>query len=248
MSEWRRTERQQKCLRSNLRHANPLPLAWTPLSFRALPTLRPPTSSHRIDPKHFHPRSPATCTFSGFVSACESKDDIPFHPPPVCLLCGGSSSDMTDIFRRFCSCHRQDRAACLRSAGGPFDFIVGTDVVFAERLVEPLLETLHSMAGEETVVWLCLQVLPSLCFGEASSCPSPLSLATLLAPRVHPRRCGISSLSVVHRSFRSLPVHNGVRGLCQSKSQTFLGGESVWPPHATMLCTQCQKACAVPEG
>jgi hypothetical protein len=52
----------------------------------------------------------------------------------------------------------QERESCLESTGGNFDYIVGTDVVFAERLVEPLLETMHLMAGKTTVVWLCLQV------------------------------------------------------------------------------------------
>jgi len=37
------------------------------------------------------------------------------------------------------------------------DLIVGTDVVFTERLVVPLLETMHSFAKEETKIFLCLQ-------------------------------------------------------------------------------------------
>lgn len=39
-----------------------------------------------------------------------------------------------------------------------FDTIVGTDVVFAPALVEPLLETLRFMAHQDTVVYLCLQI------------------------------------------------------------------------------------------
>jgi predicted nicotinamide N-methyase len=39
-----------------------------------------------------------------------------------------------------------------------FDTIVGTDVVFAPSLVEPLLSTLWLMSHDETVVYLCLQV------------------------------------------------------------------------------------------
>jgi hypothetical protein len=54
---------------------------------------------------------------------------------------------------------RQDRKACLQAAGAPFDIIVGTDVVFAKRLVEPLLQTIHSLSKKDTVVWLCLQVI-----------------------------------------------------------------------------------------
>lgn len=41
---------------------------------------------------------------------------------------------------------------------GVFDVIVGTDVVFAERCVEPLLRSIHALSGESTTVWLCLQV------------------------------------------------------------------------------------------
>ena len=40
---------------------------------------------------------------------------------------------------------------------GPYDLIIGTDVVYCEAAVEPLLVTLHACAGAETVVWLCLQ-------------------------------------------------------------------------------------------
>mmetsp|Transcript_11766 Transcript_11766/g.19547 ORF Transcript_11766/g.19547 Transcript_11766/m.19547 type:complete len:297 (-) Transcript_11766:208-1098(-) len=39
-----------------------------------------------------------------------------------------------------------------------FDTIVGTDVVFAPSLVEPLLSTLSFMARDDAVVYLCLQV------------------------------------------------------------------------------------------
>jgi predicted nicotinamide N-methyase len=39
-----------------------------------------------------------------------------------------------------------------------FDTIVGTDVVFAPSLVEPLLSTLWLMSHDTTVVYLCLQV------------------------------------------------------------------------------------------
>jgi predicted nicotinamide N-methyase len=39
-----------------------------------------------------------------------------------------------------------------------FDTIVGTDVIFAPSLVEPLLQTLQYMSHEQTVVYLSLQV------------------------------------------------------------------------------------------
>lgn len=37
------------------------------------------------------------------------------------------------------------------------ELIVGTDVVFTTRLVEPLLASMHAVAKPETVVYLCLQ-------------------------------------------------------------------------------------------
>lgn len=50
-----------------------------------------------------------------------------------------------------------DRATV--AAGGPYDFIVGTDVVFRSALVEPLLRTLWSCsAGDATTCWICGQV------------------------------------------------------------------------------------------
>ena len=50
-----------------------------------------------------------------------------------------------------------EHAALAWNAGSPFDVIVGTDVVFAERWVEPLLRSMRRCAGQRTVVWLCLQ-------------------------------------------------------------------------------------------
>ena len=53
-------------------------------------------------------------------------------------------------------------AAAEEEGSGPgenlvADIILGTDVVFTEWLVEPLLETLHALCKAETVVYLCLQ-------------------------------------------------------------------------------------------
>ena len=39
-----------------------------------------------------------------------------------------------------------------------FDTIVGTDVVYSQSLVEPLLSTLRIMAHDKTIVYLCLQI------------------------------------------------------------------------------------------
>ena len=45
-----------------------------------------------------------------------------------------------------------------RSCPPTFDTIVGTDVVFSEQLVVPLLRSVHALASDHTTVWLCLQV------------------------------------------------------------------------------------------
>ena len=42
--------------------------------------------------------------------------------------------------------------------GGPFDVLLGTDVVYVADMVEPLLRTLWRCAGESTLCWLCGQV------------------------------------------------------------------------------------------
>jgi hypothetical protein len=43
-------------------------------------------------------------------------------------------------------------------ARSSFDSIVGTDVIFTPALVRPLLQTMRSMAHDDTVIYLCLQV------------------------------------------------------------------------------------------
>ena len=43
------------------------------------------------------------------------------------------------------------------AARGPWDLLVGTDVVYSAEAVEPLLRALHACARKATVVWLCLQ-------------------------------------------------------------------------------------------
>lgn len=42
-------------------------------------------------------------------------------------------------------------------ASGPYDVIVATDVVFAERLVQPLLDAIAALSGSSTIVWICIQ-------------------------------------------------------------------------------------------
>ncbi|CAJ1373402.1 unnamed protein product, partial [Effrenium voratum] len=40
---------------------------------------------------------------------------------------------------------------------GPFDLVVGSDVVFALRFVEPLLQTIGALLQDSGTCWLCLQ-------------------------------------------------------------------------------------------
>lgn len=50
-----------------------------------------------------------------------------------------------------------DMSAVLKQRRG-YDFIVGTDVVFASRLVQPLLSTMHRMSHAGTIVYMCMQI------------------------------------------------------------------------------------------
>jgi predicted nicotinamide N-methyase len=62
---------------------------------------------------------------------------------------GGSAS--AQLLRWECS---EDRSRLHRQ---DFDVIVGTDVIFDQDKVRPLLETMHSLTHEGTVVFLCFQ-------------------------------------------------------------------------------------------
>ncbi|KAL3849519.1 hypothetical protein ACJIZ3_011401 [Penstemon smallii] len=42
----------------------------------------------------------------------------------------------------------------IRAVGPPFDYIIGTDVVYAEHLLEPLLQTIISLSGPRTTILL----------------------------------------------------------------------------------------------
>ncbi|PIN09603.1 hypothetical protein CDL12_17811 [Handroanthus impetiginosus] len=42
----------------------------------------------------------------------------------------------------------------IRAAGPPFDYIIGTDVVYAEHLLEPLLQTILPLSGPRTTILL----------------------------------------------------------------------------------------------
>ena len=51
-----------------------------------------------------------------------------------------------------------DDAEVAAAAGrGPWDLLLGTDIVYSLELVDPLLRTLHACATTHTQVWLCLQ-------------------------------------------------------------------------------------------
>ena len=51
----------------------------------------------------------------------------------------------------------KDTSALQECGTAPFDVIVGTDVIFNAKLVEPLLTLLHRVSHAETTVWLCMQ-------------------------------------------------------------------------------------------
>ena len=51
----------------------------------------------------------------------------------------------------------KDTSALEECGTAPFDVIVGTDVIFNAKLVEPLLTLLHRVSHAETTVWLCMQ-------------------------------------------------------------------------------------------
>ncbi|KAE9461232.1 hypothetical protein C3L33_06823, partial [Rhododendron williamsianum] len=42
----------------------------------------------------------------------------------------------------------------IKAVGPPFDYIIGTDVVYAEHLLEPLLQTMLSLSGPKTTILL----------------------------------------------------------------------------------------------
>ncbi|XAR60016.1 hypothetical protein NMG60_11033239 [Bertholletia excelsa] len=46
----------------------------------------------------------------------------------------------------------------IQAVGPPFDYIIGTDVVYAEHLLEPLLETILALSGPKTTVMLGYEV------------------------------------------------------------------------------------------
>lgn len=46
----------------------------------------------------------------------------------------------------------------IKAVGPPFDFIIGTDVVYAEHLLEPLLKTIHALAGPKTTIMLGYEI------------------------------------------------------------------------------------------
>ncbi|KAF3972065.1 hypothetical protein ACB098_08G107100 [Castanea mollissima] len=46
----------------------------------------------------------------------------------------------------------------IRAVGPPFDYIIGTDVVYAERLLEPLLQTITALSGPKTTILLGYEI------------------------------------------------------------------------------------------
>ncbi|KAI4373554.1 hypothetical protein MLD38_011670 [Melastoma candidum] len=46
----------------------------------------------------------------------------------------------------------------IEAADPPFDYIIGTDVVYAEHLLEPLLNTIRALAGPKTIILLGYEI------------------------------------------------------------------------------------------
>ncbi|PHT69195.1 hypothetical protein T459_28682 [Capsicum annuum] len=46
----------------------------------------------------------------------------------------------------------------IKAVGPPFDFIIGTDVVYAEHLLEPLLQTIIALSGPKTTILLGYEI------------------------------------------------------------------------------------------
>ncbi|GLU11872.1 hypothetical protein SLE2022_285920 [Rubroshorea leprosula] len=46
----------------------------------------------------------------------------------------------------------------IRAVGPPFDYIIGTDVVYAEHLLEPLLQTMLALSGPKTTIMIGYEI------------------------------------------------------------------------------------------
>ncbi|PON66487.1 Lysine methyltransferase [Parasponia andersonii] len=46
----------------------------------------------------------------------------------------------------------------VRAVGPPFDYIIGTDVVYAEHLLEPLLQTIFALSGPKTTLMVGYEI------------------------------------------------------------------------------------------
>ncbi|PIA29133.1 hypothetical protein AQUCO_06200016v1 [Aquilegia coerulea] len=46
----------------------------------------------------------------------------------------------------------------IKAVGSPFDYIIGTDVVYAEHLLDPLLQTMFSLSGPKTTILLGYEI------------------------------------------------------------------------------------------
>lgn len=93
-----------------------------------------------------------------------------------------------------------DRDAVAQLMAEPPQLICGTDIIFAERLVGPLLSTLHALAGPDTVVFLCVQVKAREGKGEdggdSNSLPhrTPQALVATFIVKRRGRQCAMSDI------------------------------------------------------
>uniref|UniRef100_A0A1D1Y8X0 Methyltransferase-like protein 21D n=1 Tax=Anthurium amnicola TaxID=1678845 RepID=A0A1D1Y8X0_9ARAE len=46
----------------------------------------------------------------------------------------------------------------VKAVSPPFDYIIGTDIVYAEHLLEPLLQTIMALSGPRTTILMCYEI------------------------------------------------------------------------------------------
>jgi hypothetical protein len=51
-----------------------------------------------------------------------------------------------------------DRGEDSSGCGAPFDYIFGSDVIFKEQYIEPLLQSIHQLSTARTQIYLCVEV------------------------------------------------------------------------------------------
>lgn len=77
--------------------------------------------------------------------------------------CGACPNDKISTHRLDWTQYKKDIEACQKEKSDDlnphsFDTIIGTDVIFTQSLVKPLLKTLQHMSHDKTEIFLCVQI------------------------------------------------------------------------------------------